>query len=67
MSVIGYDDTDYAEFFRPALTTIEQPVWDIAKSALDLVLQRIAQPDGERQVAAFDANLIVRESTAPFA
>ena len=67
MSVIGYDDTDYAEFFRPALTTIEQPVWDIAKSALDLVLQSIAQPAGERQVAAFDANLIVRESTAPFA
>ena len=34
MSVIGsYDDTDY-EFFRPALTTIEQPVWDIAKAAL---------------------------------
>jgi len=67
LSVIGYDDTDYAEFFRPALTTIEQPVWDIAKSSLDLVLQRIAQPDDERRVAAFDANLIVRESTAPLA
>ena len=67
MSVIGYDDTDYAEFFRPALTTIEQPVWDIAKAALDSVLKRIAEPDAPRQVSAFDANLVVRESTAPLA
>ena len=67
MSVIGYDDTDYAEFFRPALTTIEQPVWDIAKAALDSVLKRIAEPDTPRQVSAFDANLVVRESTAPLA
>lgn len=65
MSVIGYDDTDYAEFFRPALTTVEQPLWLIAEAAMKTVVARINHPDAERQVAAFDTKLIVRESTAP--
>lgn len=65
MSVVGYDDTDYAEFFTPALTTVQQPVELVVKAAIKTVIERIKQPDMMRQVTAFDTKLITRSSTAP--
>lgn len=65
MSVVGYDDTDYAEFFTPALTTVQQPVELVVKAAIKTVIERIKEPDMMRQVTAFDTKLITRSSTAP--
>ncbi|MBM7617178.1 LacI family transcriptional regulator [Weissella uvarum] len=63
MSVIGYDDTDYAAFYQPGLTTIHQPVDEIAKLALDILMQRIENAKTERQKIAVDVNLVERAST----
>ncbi|MFL2019504.1 MAG: LacI family DNA-binding transcriptional regulator [Weissella hellenica] len=65
ISVVGYDDTDYAEFFTPALTTVQQPVELVVKAAIKTVIERIKQPDMTRQVTAFDTTLVIRSSTAP--
>lgn len=63
MSVIGYDDTDYAGFCQPSLTTIHQPLDDIAKTALELVLNRVRDFDVDRQERIFDVELVERNST----
>lgn len=64
VSVTGYDDIQYASFFSPSLTTVRQPINDIARIAVDLVLERI---DGaaEFKRIVLTPQLIVRSSTGP--
>ncbi|MEM1505132.1 LacI family DNA-binding transcriptional regulator [Domibacillus sp. 8LH] len=45
MSVIGFDNTIYAEIADPGLTTIAQPITDLAHYSFDQLLQLIKQPD----------------------
>jgi DNA-binding LacI/PurR family transcriptional regulator len=41
ISITGYDDTKYASFAVPALTTIRQPLSEVACAGVELVLERI--------------------------
>jgi len=41
ISISGYDDTKYASFAVPALTTVRQPLSELASAAVELVLERI--------------------------
>lgn len=61
-SLVGYDDTDYAEFTNPKLTTVRQPIDLIAKYVLEMLKNRIADPAMDWQVMAVDVELIVRDS-----
>jgi len=64
VSVTGYDDITYASFSSPSLTTIRQPIDDIARIAVDLILERIrGEAPFKRIVLA--PQLIVRSSTGP--
>jgi len=64
VSVTGYDDITYASFSSPSLTTVRQPIDDIARIAVDLILERIrGEAPFKRIVLA--PQLIVRSSTAP--
>lgn len=63
VSVVGYDDTDYAEFFVPALTTVRQPVQQIGIDALNMIIKRLRDPDLPQQNDTLELKLIVREST----
>ena len=65
LSVVGYDDATVAEWARPALTTVHQPIRRMAAEATRIVL-RLA--DGERveqQRLELATHLVVRCSTAP--
>lgn len=42
ISVVGYDNTAFAELFRPALTVIAQPIERMGERAVEMVLQMIA-------------------------
>lgn len=64
ISVVGYDNTDYAEFTVPSLTTVTQPVWRMGQVALDMILARLKDPTLPQQVLRLETKLIVRESTA---
>ncbi len=59
LSVAGFDDTTLAQMVWPPLTTIRQPMRDLAYTAVDLLLKRHDQPAHERM----DHELIVRQST----
>src|SRR5260221_2989887 len=41
ISIVGFDDTPMATIIWPALTTIHQPVADMARAAVELVLEEI--------------------------
>ena len=41
LKVIGYDGTYFIEKFFPRLTTIKQPLQEIAHLTVDLLLQKI--------------------------
>lgn len=41
LSIVGYDNTSFAEVFRPSLTVIAQPINCIATTAVDKILRLI--------------------------
>lgn len=64
ISVAGYDGIELGEYYNPKLTTMKQPVEEIAKKTIWLLLDVIAQREEPQQIV-FPAELIVRESTGP--
>ncbi|HEX2324350.1 MAG TPA: substrate-binding domain-containing protein, partial [Chloroflexota bacterium] len=75
VSVTGYDDLPQAPYTVPPLTTVAQPVGELARAAVERLLARIEQPQGAQQRAQqgappaahtiFPVRLVVRASTAP--
>ncbi|MCP5411989.1 MAG: LacI family DNA-binding transcriptional regulator [Alphaproteobacteria bacterium] len=67
LSIAGFDDTPLASAVWPALTTVRQPIADMAREAAQLLLEQIragragkAAPPVHRQL---DYALVTREST----
>jgi DNA-binding LacI/PurR family transcriptional regulator len=63
VSVIGYDDSPFMAFAHPPLTTVRQPVTDVARLAVTMLL---AEMRGERVTRAeilVEPELVVRGST----
>lgn len=61
ISLIGFDDIDYAKFFNPPLTTVHQPVEEIAQKTAELMI-RILDEDATHEHVVFETNLVNRES-----
>lgn len=61
--VAGFDDVQIASLTMPGLTTIHQPCEDIAKSALSLLLARIADRTSAVREVYLPAPLVERGST----
>jgi len=64
LSVVGYDDLQLAEWSSPALTTVHQPLTQMAEEAARLVI-RMSEEELE-SIPRMDlaTRLVVRESTA---
>jgi LacI family transcriptional regulator len=66
VSVIGFDDAPLAEMTAPALTTVRQPLQQMAETAVSLLLARLDETaNGERGRHLLATSLVVRDSTAP--
>ena len=63
ISVTGFDDTPMSEIIWPPLTTIRQPIKDLAERAAQLLAE--SQSNGAIRYDALPFELIVRESTSP--
>lgn len=61
VSVIGYDDVSVAAWPAYALTTIRQPLQEMTRVAVDMLLARIAQPAVPARVV-LPGHLVIRES-----
>ncbi|HEX2755607.1 MAG TPA: substrate-binding domain-containing protein, partial [Candidatus Limnocylindrales bacterium] len=65
LSVVGFDDLPVAQWVGPPLTTIRQPLIDMAMVAAEMVLT-IARGESPAQTRIeLATELVIRESTAP--
>jgi DNA-binding LacI/PurR family transcriptional regulator len=63
VAVVGFDDSSAALACDPPLTTVHQPVEEMAAEMTTLVLRQIEQPGQTVASAIFHPALIVRESS----
>jgi DNA-binding LacI/PurR family transcriptional regulator len=61
VAVVGFDDINAARYTEPALTTVRQPVEDIGREMVRLVLRIAADEDVDKPVV-LPTDLVVRES-----
>ncbi len=63
ISVAGFDNRTMSQFLKPALTTVEIPLFDIGRKSAELILNQIASPDDfETQQSFVECKLIERDS-----
>lgn len=67
VSVIGIDDLYLGQYISPALSTVRQPMREMATAAIDRVLARMKNIGEAPHELVFAPELVVRESTAAFA
>ncbi|WP_413988314.1 LacI family DNA-binding transcriptional regulator [Labrys okinawensis] len=67
ISVAAIDDFPWASAFRPALTTMRQPVEELAAQAVERLRARMAGDVSDPRRIELAANLIVRDSVARIA
>lgn len=65
LSVVGYDDLPVTEWIWPPLTTIRQPLREMAATATRMVLDLAADVTPANRQIDLAIELVVRESTAP--
>lgn len=64
VAVVGFDEPLWASLVEPAITTMAQPTDDIGKTATELLLQRIAEPQRPARKVILQGELHVRASSA---
>lgn len=62
LSVVGFDDVQTAAYMGPALTTIRQPLQDMAGTAMQMIIDMADGKSFQHQVI-MPTTLIVRDST----
>ena len=65
LSVVGFDDVPAAEWIEPGLTTIRQPVVQMAETAMRALLRHLDGDEELPQRIELGTELVVRGSTAP--
>lgn len=64
LSVAGFDDIPLSRQVRPALTTVRQPIREIARLATKLLIQILAGDELHTLTYELPTELIIRESTS---
>jgi LacI family transcriptional regulator len=62
ISLIGFDDTEQASIMHPPLTTIRQPIYEIGRAAVEILIGQINRKDRVPEHRQFDVRLVERES-----
>ena len=65
ISVIGFDNTYYAQVFKPGLTTINQNIYSIGIKSIEYLIAMVENPDSTPPVVTEPSNLVIRHTTAP--
>lgn len=64
LSVVGFDDVQTAAYMGPALTTVRQPLQDMAAAAVRMIIDKShGRPIQNRSI--YPTSLILRDSTRP--
>ena len=70
VSVVGFDDFEWVASFRPRLTAVAQPTYEMGKRATEILVRKMelvegGVENGDDHVIVLPHELRVRESTAP--
>ncbi|HEX2912718.1 MAG TPA: LacI family DNA-binding transcriptional regulator [Chloroflexia bacterium] len=63
LSIVGYDDISLTRYVTPALTTVHQPVIELGRQAMQMILDMLEGRQASDQVLL--PGLVVRASTGP--
>jgi DNA-binding LacI/PurR family transcriptional regulator len=63
VALVAFDEIPWGELLNPPLTTVPQPTYELGKTAAEMLMARLADPERPPSVKRFDLNLIVRESS----
>lgn len=67
ISIVGVDDIEVSQHLDPALTTVRQPLHDLARAGIELLLKLVQGETPDHEQVILEPELVVRESTArPF-
>lgn len=62
VAIVGFDDFEWASAFRPFLTTVAQPVYELGKTAAEMLVKRIGKKRPRMEKVVLKSSLIIRES-----
>ena len=65
LSIVGFDDVEHATVVTPALTTVRQPLAEMGRTAVSLLMRLLERHSLETLHVELATRLVVRESTAP--
>ncbi len=65
LSIAGFDDATFASYTTPALTTVRQPLYELGRAGVDLLLRQLRGQSIEARRIELSTRLIARGSTAP--
>ena len=63
LAVIGFDDIEFGAYTYPSLSTIAQPKKEIAKRAVELLIDRFSNREKPCNRELIPAHLVIRDST----
>jgi len=63
LALAGFDNDNWTELAGPGLTVIEQPVYDIGRTAMKMLLERLDDPGRSARKVVLSGRLIERGST----
>ncbi len=67
LSVVGFDDTQIASRMWPPLTTVRQPIMQMAETAATLLIGELNGEAVQLPQEPFECEVVIRNSTAPVA
>lgn len=62
VALVSFDETMWAKLIVPALTVIEQPTYEIGRTATELLIKRIEDPTRSNREVILKAKLNLRQS-----
>jgi LacI family transcriptional regulator len=65
LSIVGFDDVEGATIVTPKLTTVRQPLAEMGRTGVSLLMRMLAGERFETLHVELATRLVVRESTAP--
>jgi LacI family transcriptional regulator len=65
ISLVGFDNLDFAEMTSPSLSSVHQPGYQVGATAARLLLERVKGDKGPQQNCVLPTELRIRESVAP--
>ena len=63
LSVVGFDDIQTAALLSPALTTVKQPLQDMARASVRMIVEALTTGDVLQPHIIMPTSLVVRNST----